>query len=197
MTTLLCLPGVWPQMSSLQDFEYIIGVDSGADLALEHGITPDMIIGDLDSVNKEKHPKENLVYVEGQEDNDLAKALEVCVKKGFDTICILGFTGKRNDHELANYASLHNANEILDIRVILDDMIIHRITNTNDGCYNVPMGTMVSIFSFGNTYVKTTGLEWNLDEEIGFSSRGLSNKTNENEFTISATDSVFVLIHTS
>ena len=84
-----------------------------------------------------------------------------------------------------------------DIRVILDDMIIHRITNTNDGCYNVPVGTMVSIFSFGNTYVKTKGLEWNLDEEIGFSSRGLSNKTNQNEFTISATDSVFVLIHIS
>lgn len=197
MTTLLCLPGVWPQISSLQDFEYIIGVDSGADLALEYGITPNIVIGDLDSVNREKHPEENLIFVEGQENNDLEKALEVCVEKDLTTICILGFTGKRNDHELANYAALHNANEILDIRAILDDMIIHRITNSNEGCYNVPVGTMVSIFCFGNTHVKTTGLEWNLDEEIGFSSRGLSNKTNENKFTISATASLFVLIHTS
>jgi thiamine pyrophosphokinase len=45
--------------------------------------------------------------------------------------------------------------------------------------------------------VKTTGLEWNLDDEIGFSSRGLSNKTNEDEFTVNATGSVFVLIHNS
>ena len=98
---------------------------------------------------------------------------------------------------MANYAALHNANKILDIRVILDDMIIHRITKTNDCSYNVPIGTTVSIFSFENTHVKTTGLEWNLDEEIGFSSRGLSNKTNEEEFTISTTGTVFVLIHIS
>ena len=197
MTTLLCLPGVWPQMSCLQDFEYIIGVDSGADLALEYGITPNLIIGDLDSVNKENHPEKSLIFVEGQENNDLSKALQVCVEKDLTTICILGFTGKRNDHELANYAALHNANEILDIRVILDDMIIHRITNTNDCSYNVPIGTTVSIFCFENTHVKTTGLEWNLDQEIGFSSRGLSNKTDEEEFTIAATGSVFVLIHIS
>ena len=197
MTTLLCLPGVWPQMSWPQDYEYIIGVDSGADIALEYGITPNLIIGDLDSVNKEKHPDENLIFVDGQENNDLSKALQVCVEKDLTTICILGFTGKRNDHELANYAALHNANKILDIRIILDDMIIHRITNTKDCSYNVPVGTTVSIFSFENTHVKTTGLEWNLDEEIGFSSRGLSNKTNEEEFTISTTGTVFVLIHIS
>ncbi len=184
-------------MSCLQDFEYIIGVDSGADLALEYGITPDLIIGDLDSVNKENHPEKNLIFVEGQENNDLSKALQLCAEKDLTTICILGFTGKRNDHELANYAALHNANENLDIRVVLDDMIIHRITNTNDSSYNVPTGTIVSIFCFENTHVKTTGLEWNLDEEIGFSSRGLSNKTNEEEFTISATGSAFVLIHIS
>ncbi len=184
-------------MSCLQDFEYIIGVDSGADLALEYGITPNLIIGDLDSVNKENHPEKSLIFVEGQDNNDLSKALQVCVEKDLTTICILGFTGKRNDHELANYAALHNANEILDIRVILDDMIIHRITNTNDCSYNVPVGTTVSIFCFENTHVKTTGLEWNLDHEIGFSSRGLSNKTNEEEFTITATGSVFVLIHIS
>ena len=77
MTTLLCLPGVWPQMSCLQDFEYIIGVDSGADLALRYGITPNLIIGDLDSVNRENHPEESLILIEGQENNDLSKALEV------------------------------------------------------------------------------------------------------------------------
>ena len=197
MTTLLCLPGVWPQMSCLQDFEHIIGVDSGADLALEYGITPNLIIGDLDSVNKENHPEKNLIFIEGQQDNDLSKALRVCAEKNLTTICILGFTGKRNDHELANYAALHNANESLDIRVILDDMIIHRITNTNDCVYNVPVGTTVSIFCFENTHVKTTGLEWNLDDEIGFSSRGLSNKTNDEEFTITSNGPVFVLIHIS
>ena len=49
-------------MSWPQDYEYIIGVDSGADIALEYGITPNLIIGDLDSVNKEKHPDENLIF---------------------------------------------------------------------------------------------------------------------------------------
>ena len=63
--------------------------------------------------------------------------------------------------------------------------------------YNVPVGTLVSIFSFENTHVKTTGLEWDLDDEIGFSSRGLSNKTTKEEFTVNATGSVFVLIHIS
>tara|TARA_B100000902_G_scaffold192004_2_gene183483 strand:- start:5784 stop:6377 length:594 start_codon:yes stop_codon:yes gene_type:complete len=197
MTTLLCLPGVWPKMNCLQDFEFIIGVDSGADLALEYGITPDLVIGDLDSVNKEKHLDEKLIFVEGQENNDLSKALQLCTEKNLLDICILGFTGKRVDHELANYAALHNANENLDIRVVLDEMIIHRVTNTNDSSYNVPISTTISIFCFEESHVKTSGLKWNIDGEIGFSSKGLSNETTQEEFSISTTGCVFVLIHVS
>ncbi len=197
MATLLCLPGVWPKVENLPEFDFIIGVDSGADVAIEKGIIPDLIIGDLDSVNKKNHPNENLFFVDGQDDNDLSKALHFCLEKEMSTIFIIGFTGKRNDHELANYAALHNANERLDIRVILDSIIVQRVMSKNEWEYVCPIGTTISIFSFEETNVETKGLEWNINGKIGFSSRGLSNRTVENQFSISTSGCVFVLIHES
>ena len=197
MATLLCLPGVWPEMSKLPKFDFVIGVDSGADAATSHGIIPDLVVGDLDSVIKENYPHQDLIIISEQDDNDLSKALRFCLEKNLKEISIVGFTGKRNDHELANYAALHNANENLDIKVILEDMIVQRVVSSNDVCFVAPIGTLISIFSFEETKVKTTGLKWNLDEKIRFSSRGLSNRTVESMISISTTGCVFVLIHNS
>ena len=197
MATLLCLPGKWSDISGLPKFDFVIGVDSGADVAIERGINPNLIIGDLDSVNRDNHPTENLRENSEQEDNDLAKALRFCSEKGMTSICIVGFSGKRSDHELGNYAALHNANHDLDIRVILDGMIMHRVVSENDFHGLAPIGTLVSIFSFEETQVQTSGLKWNINGILGFSSRGVSNQSTAPTFSISTSECIFVMIHES
>tara|TARA_B100001250_G_scaffold34113_1_gene27626 strand:+ start:105 stop:698 length:594 start_codon:yes stop_codon:yes gene_type:complete len=197
MATLLCLPGKWPDISGLPKFDFVVGVDSGADVAIERGINPNLIIGDLDSVNRDNHPTENLLENSEQEDNDLAKALRFCSEKAMTSICIVGFTGKRSDHELGNYAALHNANHDLDIRVILDGMMMHRVVSENDFHGLAPIGTLVSIFSFEETQVQTSGLKWNINGSLGFSSRGVSNQSTAPTFSISTSGCIFVMIHES
>ncbi len=197
MATLLCLPGKWPDISDLPKFDFVIGVDSGADEAIENGITPDLIVGDLDSVNRDNHPTENLLENSEQEDNDLSKALRFCSEKDLKSIWIVGFSGKRSDHELGNYAAVHNANHNLDIRVILDDIIMHRVVKENEFHGLAPIGTLVSIFSFEETQVQTSGLKWDINGILGFSSRGVSNQSTAPTFSISTDGCVFVMIHES
>jgi thiamine pyrophosphokinase len=197
MATLLCLPGKWPDISYLPNFDFVIGVDSGADVALNHGIKPDLIVGDLDSIIKENHPNKIILEESGQDDNDLSKALRICVERELNSICIVGFTGKRNDHELGNYAAIHNANHQLEIKILLEDMIVHRIVSGNEFHALAPVGTLVSIFSFEETDVYTTGLKWNISGKLGFSSKGLSNHTINSTFTVSTNGCICVMIHNS
>ena len=60
-----------------------------------------------------------------------------------------------------------------------------------------PKGTKLSIFSFEEAGVFTSGLKWNLNGTLGFSSRGISNETIDSEFSISTDGCVFVMIHES
>ena len=197
MATLLCLPGKWPDSSGLPKFDFVIGVDSGADVAIENGMNPNLIIGDLDSVNRDNHPTERLLEKSEQDYNDLAKALQYCLEKSMTSIWIIGFSGKRSDHELGNYAAVHNANHDLDIRVILDGMIMHRVVSENDFHGLAPIGTLVSIFSFEETRVQTSGLKWDINGIHGFSSRGVSNQSIAPTFSISTSECIFVMIHES
>lgn len=197
MATLLCLPGKWPDISKLPDFNFVIGVDSGADVALENGISPNLVIGDLDSVNRENHQTEILLEKSGQNDSDLSKALQYCSDNGMNNIWIIGYSGGKSDHELGNYAAVFNSNRDLEIRIILEGMTIHRVVSENEFQALAPKGTKLSIFSFEEAGVFTSGLKWNLNGTLGFSSRGISNETIDSEFSISTDGCVFVMIHES
>lgn len=69
---------------------------------------PDVVIGDLDSLNVGDCPElaRRCVRVSDQETNDLAKALDFCRAEdpdGWkDAVVILGATGKREDHTIGN-----------------------------------------------------------------------------------------------
>lgn len=72
------------------------------------GIEPSVIIGDLDSISKELKKKYTykLVHIKEQESNDLSKTFFHCKALGYDEFVILGATGKREDHSIANVSLL-------------------------------------------------------------------------------------------
>ncbi|MCE3036732.1 thiamine diphosphokinase [Helicobacter sp. faydin-H20] len=71
-------------------------------------IIPNIIIGDLDSISKKFQKKyaNKIIHIKEQESNDLSKAFFYCIKQNFTHITILGATGKREDHTLANISLL-------------------------------------------------------------------------------------------
>ncbi|MDD2556489.1 MAG: thiamine diphosphokinase [Eubacteriales bacterium] len=92
-------------------FEQVICVDGGAGWAKKLGITPNWVVGDMDSIDEEDR-----VYMEREgvrfschpsqkEPTDTQIALQLAEQLGTDQITIWGGTGSRLDHTLSNLFS--------------------------------------------------------------------------------------------
>ena len=132
----------------------ILACDGATDSLIENGYTPNLIIGDLDSISedKKKQFKDIIIEDNNQTSNDLRKAIDYAKKNNINNISILGATGKREDHTIGNIFSL------LDYK----DLNIKLYTNTGifsciHGSQNIESfkGQQVSIFA-PDTSIKIT-----------------------------------------
>ena len=194
MAVLLCLPGGgWGEIH-VPSHTLSIGVDTGADNALDYGIECNLIVGDLDSVNRERHPNAEFIELASQEKNDLEKALGFCLKRSWTDIKIIGMRGGRPDMEIANIAAVMTADSTLQIQMIHSDMLAFRVNPQNPLDVFAPTGTKVSIFTNNPTEIQTSGLEWEINGILEPGSRGVSNLTKEASFTIKSQSNILVFI---
>ena len=86
---------------------FVICADGGLDIALRHNITPNLIIGDFDSVQTEI-PKdiETIQLQIEKDDTDMMAAIRVGLKRDFRDFVLLGALGGRFDHSFANHCVL-------------------------------------------------------------------------------------------
>ncbi len=92
--------------------DFIICADSGYDRAKAFGITPDIVIGDMDSTCETEIPYEKITYPVRKDFTDSELAVMYAKEKGFSTILMFGMIGTRMDHTLSNIsllAGLQNA----------------------------------------------------------------------------------------
>lgn len=161
----------------------LVAADGGAVQAIAQGLTPDAVIGDLDSLPDETRariPADRLHRMAEQESTDFDKAI-----RNIDAPLILavGFTGQRLDHELAVYNALVRN---LDRRVIVvgeHDICFHLSTEIQ---LRLPVGCRVSLFPMADVRCASTGLRWATDH-IRFSPSGRVGTSN------SAAQSVVIL----
>ncbi len=84
------------------EYEFIISADGGYNKALDKGIVPDLFVGDMDSVNGEVLGIEIVKLKKEKDFTDTEYAIEEAVKRGYKKIDIIGATGTRIDHTIAN-----------------------------------------------------------------------------------------------
>lgn len=103
---------VLPYLQS-EHTEFIIAVDKGLLFLYEHGIKPDYIVGDFDSVDQkivDHYRKETNVPIRQfnpvKDASDTEIALRLCKDLRRRTVYLLGATGSRLDHFWANVQSL-------------------------------------------------------------------------------------------
>lgn len=173
-----------------QEADFVLAADGGADRALACGVTPDAVIGDLDSVAPETRRKlgeEKFVFVNNQNNTDLEKALDYLAERGCKECMICGFAGGRLDFTLGNFLSVYPYVKQMDICFAGPGWKIYPLAaGRKFACKKgarvslIPLKTCTGVTLKGLKYpLENAHLSW---EHAG---RSLSNQTTGKEFQIS------------
>ena len=187
-------------------YDCMIAADSGMDFLYRNGIVPDVIAGDFDSVGSE-----SLAYFQGlnnvhvmklnpiKDDTDTEFVIREAIRRGATEIAILGATGTRLDHVLANVNLLgigleeNISLELVDkhnrIRMIADSLEINK---------DEQFGSVVSILPVKGDAngVTLEGMKYPLEnaDVACFSSLGVSNEIVGDVAKISVKQGVLLVI---
>ena len=94
--------------------DFVIGADSGAEFLKREHITPDLLLGDFDSIRKETllyfRGKTRILEYDAVKDfTDTEAAYHEALKQKPEEIYFLGCTGSRLDHFIGNLSLLEKA----------------------------------------------------------------------------------------
>ena len=82
--------------------DYVIAADRGYDSLMAYGVTPDLVVGDFDSLGyAPKHPNVTQLPAE-KDDTDMVYALRKGLELGYRRFVLLGGVGGRLEHTLGN-----------------------------------------------------------------------------------------------
>ena len=183
-TVLLFAGGDTPSgaiLEELPDPDLVVAADSGYDSAVSLGYAVDVLVGDLDSIQAtdipghvivEKHPTD-------KDASDLELALELSIRDSPERVVVVAGSGGRLDHELATALLLCSprwtkVDELDWISARARTHIVHRRR-----LLQADVGATVSLIAVGGDArgVKTSGLQWDLDDEVlnHSATRGISN----------------------
>ena len=187
-------------------YDCMIAADSGMDFLHRNGIVPDVIAGDFDSVGSE-----GLAYFQGlndvqvmklnpiKDDTDTEFVIREAIRRGATEITLLGATGTRLDHVLANVNLLGIG---LEEGVVIELVDAHnRVRMIKDSVQiskEEQFGSFVSILSVKGDAKGVTleGMKYPLNEAdvTCFSSLGISNEIVEEVASISVKQGVLLVI---
>lgn len=146
--------------------DFLVCADGGYETARRLGLKPDLLIGDLDSCTEDFPPDIEAVRLPVHKDDTyMMYSLKECLGRGYRDFLLLGATGGRLDHTVANlcglyYLAMHNARGVLADRQNETVLVI----NGRVGLQGEP-GALVSVFPYGASYCTLSyeGLEYPLD----------------------------------
>ena len=177
----------------------VIAVDSGWEHARTAGATPDVLVGDMDSITSAHLAEAESLGVEivrhpvDKDFTDAELALELAVERGHTEITVVSGGGDRIDHVIGflNAAALHAARGRR-IEVTIGRAQIVIVSSGNEVVCDVGAESVVSLVPLGGIAhgVTTHGLRWELtnDTLAPLASRGVSNVALTDTFSISVDD---------
>ena len=179
-------------INQITNSDYIIAVDGSANKLFDLEITPDVIIGDLDSLLNIKNEDIELVETSDQNKTDFRKTLEWCIKKNILNISIFGISGESEDHFLGNYYTLSDFGEKISWKAFTDFSVISPCVGNKK--FESFKGQKVSLFCMkGSSTVNSENLEYPLQTyHLKPSDDAVRNLSLEDHFTIESTNTILV-----
>ncbi|MDR7869898.1 MAG: thiamine diphosphokinase [Tissierellaceae bacterium] len=169
----------------IEENDYIVCADGGLDHLMQIDKIPNVILGDLDSISELgiKYLKENKIKLEKypsiKDNTDTELAIIYLVNMGIDSITLIGGSGTRLDHTIANIFLLRRFNKDGHLlRIIDDNNIISYVVDRIE--IKKRQGWFVSIvpLNFEGINVNLLGFKYKLtNKHIEFGSTlGISNE---------------------
>jgi len=228
MQALILADGAFPTTQNRQELlrhaQNIVCCDGAASKLLDFGREPVAIVGDMDSISAELKAQfaDRIYLVAEQETNDLTKAVNFCLERGFDEIAILGATGLREDHTLGNIALLADyAPKLKSVCLLTDygridafrsgisvndfiepglDAMAPEVCTTRNGAYTVArfqsfQGQQVSIFALTpDAQISSLGLKYPLENRNLTSWwQGTLNESSGEQFSLSIDQGILLV----
>lgn len=194
------LPNPDKARALIQPNDFIICADGGTRHALNLGLTPHIIIGDMDSLPSNFQLStfngEVVLYPKDKNETDLELAINHAITLNPDEIIIIAALGGRIDQTLANITLLSNFQTFnLKLNDGLEEIFLCKDQVEIKG----RSGDIVSLIPWGGNVegVSTEHLKWKLSKETLFSdkTRGISNEMTSGVATISITNGLLLIIH--
>jgi thiamine pyrophosphokinase len=176
--------------------QLVIAADSGLHGAIDLGLRVNVVIGDMDSVDKavlaavEANGTTITELPRDKDSSDAELALLKAVEMGAQKIVLITKGGGRLDHELGVFAVLQNPGlRNCAIQAMWDNSILHLIHGPAAVTISGKLGSNVGLIAAGGSAlgITTQGLKWALANETltPHSSRGISNELIDETATIS------------
>ena len=192
--------GACPDAAIKRTGDMVICADGGYAAAMRHGITPDLVVGDLDSMEDDLPSGCHVVRLPREKDDtDLVVCLWEGRNRGYRQFVILGATGGRADHYFSNVQCLADCAVRGERAVLLDAW--NEITILPPGTYVFPRreSEYFSLLAFTEevTGVTLAGTKWSLDRATlsHTTPLGVSNEIVQQTATLSFTQGLLMVIN--
>lgn len=164
--------------------DFLVAVDGGLRHLKRLGLKPQLLIGDLDSVDASELAEimeagiEVRQFPPAKDQTDLELAVEYVLNNGYAQIVIAYPFGDRVDHTLGNLSLLARPDLAGKTVSLEDGQVEARLLDTSSSLPSQP-GELISLLAWGEPVegITTKGLEYPLNDEtlVPWQTRGISN----------------------
>lgn len=195
-----------PWWDEIERVDLIVAANGGAKYARFLGLTPHVVVGDIDSLDPEtaqwlaQHGARVIRHPRAKDETDLELALVFAAQSDASEILVAGAWGGRPDQALANVQLLaHPALSGRLVRLVGRTYEAFLVHGGEERRISGRRGDTVSLLPFaGDAHgVYTSGLEWALaGATLRFGvGRGISNVLTDAEARISVSDGLLLVVH--
>lgn len=186
--------------------QLVIAADSGWSHARAFGYVPQFLVGDLDSISAddlEEARSLDTEIVQHSTDKDFTDteiALQLARSLKYEHIHVLSGGGDRFDHLVAMLHTLVAHTEDVVVTAHIGQSFVHFVTPKQRFEAKCAPNATVSLIPLGGPArgVRSEGLKWNLSRDTlqSYASRGVSNYTTSDSFSLSLRTGVLAVFIT-
>jgi thiamine pyrophosphokinase len=153
MSNICCIVGagdISGTRLAIPEGAYVIAADAGLEYLKNTGLTPDLIVGDFDSLGRVPDGNNVIAHKPEKDDTDMMLAVKEALTRHSETVVIYGGLGGRIDHSYANiqtlaYIASHGA-----VGFLVGCGNICTVIRNSTLAFDKSLSGIVSVFSIGS-----------------------------------------------